>query len=187
MSDYEVSFQSDNSEVQINALFEQVVELQAEQVAIIDTQLESRYSAALAEQIEDKYEQVEHIEERLDDLIELQASRLKQAQSNEPGLLALPGSRLKWQQQMQRLQGAMQRLNSRVEVVREIKDGMGIHAPRIEEMAHRKLQHKEPDLVGQWEDMQAEQRRQQIMSRKKIDQVLVGKQKQGAGLVLSIS
>lgn len=175
------------SESQGEALWEQATELQAEQMNIIDTHLESRYSAELAALIEDKHEQVEHIEERLDDLIELQISRLQQAKSQEPGILAMPGSRLKWQQKMQRLDNTMQRLNNRLELVREIKEGMGMHGQRIEELAFNKLRHKEPELVGQWEDMQEAQRRRQALSRKKQNNNSEKTQNRGTGLGLSWS
>ena len=173
------------SENQGDALVEQATELQAEQMSIIDTQLESRYSTELAVIIEDKHEQVEHIEEKLDDLIELQISRLQQIKSQEPGILAMPGSRLKWQQKMQRVDNTMQRLNNRLELVREIKEGMGIHGQKIEELAFNKLRHKDPILVGQWEDMQEARRRHQALSRKKLNNVLEKTQNRGAGLGLS--
>jgi hypothetical protein len=173
-----------DSESLIDAFFEQTKELQSEQLSLFDTQLDSSYRAALESHIEEKQEQVEQIEERLDDLIELQLSRLQKAQAQEPGLFALPGSRQKWQAQILRLQSTMQRLNNRLEAVREIKDGMGVHAPRIEELACRKLHHNEPDLAQKWGDMQEAIRRQQVMGRKETGQELGVKKKQNLSLGL---
>ena len=116
--------------------------------------LESPYSAALAVQVEAKHEQVERIEDRLENLIESQASRLQCTQLGQPGMLALPGKRTQWQQQMQQQQKTMQRLLGRLELVREVRDSMGVHAPRIEELATRKLRAQQPELASEWDALQ---------------------------------
>jgi len=127
------------AEQQADALLERAQEAQAEQTAMLDaTPLESQYSAAFAAQVEAKRDQAERIEDRLENLIEQQASRLQRAQANQLGLLSLPGTRAKWQAQLQQQQSVMLRLHTRLENVREIKDGMGVHAPRIEELAARR-------------------------------------------------
>jgi hypothetical protein len=55
-------------------------------------------------------EKTERIEDRLENLIEMQASRLQQVQAQQPGFWALPGTRQMWQQQMQQQQNTMQKL-----------------------------------------------------------------------------
>lgn len=156
-----------DAEVQADALLERAQEAQAEQTALLEaTPLESQYSAAFAAQVEAKHDQAERVEDRLENLIELQASRLQQAQSSQPGILALPGARAKWQQKMQQQQSTMQRLQGRLETVREIKEGMGIHGPRIEELATRKLRAQEPELAKDWDDMREAQRQHQALLRK---------------------
>lgn len=154
------------NDVQVDALLERVQEVQAEQVALFDTPLESQYSAAFAAQVEAKHDQAERIEDKIENLIELQASRLQLAQSRQPNILALPGARAKWQQQIQQQKSAIQHLQSRLETVREIKEGMGIYGPRIEELATRKLRAQEPDLVSDWNDMREAQRQHQALQRK---------------------
>lgn len=155
-----------DAEVQADGLLDRAVEAQGEQTALLEaTPLESQYSAAFAAQVEAKHDQAERIEDKLENLIEQQASRLQQAQARQPGMLALPGAWAKWQQQMQQ-QSTMQRLHGRLEAVREIKKGMGVHGPRIEELATRKLRAQEPELASDWDDMQEAQRRCQALQRK---------------------
>lgn len=157
-----------DAEAQADGLLERANAEQAEQAALLDTpSIESQYATALAAQIENKHDQVERIEDRLENLIEQQSSRLQQSRSQQPGLIALPSTKAKWQQQLQQQQSTMQRLQGRLEMVREIKDGMGAHAPRIEELAVKKLRHDEPGLASEWGEQQAAIRRHQVLQRKK--------------------
>ena len=152
---------------QADALLERAQEVQAEQTALLEASpLESQYSAAFAAQVEAKHDQAERIEDRLENLIELQASRLQQTQASQPGLFSRPGARAKWQSQIQQQQSAMQRLHGRLEAVREIKDGMGVHGSRIEELAHRKVRAQEPGLAKDWEEMREAERLHQALLRK---------------------
>ncbi len=152
---------------QADALLERAQEAQAEQTALLEASpLESQYSAAFAAQVEAKHDQAERIEDRLENLIEQQASRLQRTQASQPGLFSRPGARAKWQSQIQQQQSAMQRLHGRLEAVREIKDGMGAHGPRIEELAHRKVRAQEPGLAKDWEEMREAERLHQALLRK---------------------
>ncbi|WP_025984355.1 IncP plasmid survival protein KfrC family protein [Xanthomonas phaseoli] len=153
---------------QADSLLEQAEEAQAVQQATLETSpLESEYSAALAAQIEAKQDQAARIEDRLEGLIEQQESRLMQIEVKQPGLLALPGQRARWQGQVQQQQALLQRLHTRLENVREIKEGMGVHAPRIEELATRKLRAERPELAEEWDEMREAARRHQALMRKK--------------------
>lgn len=152
---------------QADALLERAQEAQAEQAALLEASpLESQYSAAFAAQVEAKHDQAERIEDRLENLIEQQASRLQQTQASQPGLFSRPGARAKWQSHVQQQQSAMQRLHGRLEAVREIKDGMSAHGPRIEELAHRKVRAQEPALAKDWEEMREAERLHQALLRK---------------------
>ena len=154
-------------EVQADTLLDEAREADSEQSSLIDTSpLDYQYNAALAAQVDAKHDQTERIEDRLENLIEMQASRLQQVQAQQPGFWALPGTRQMWQQQMQQQQNTMQKLRGRLEVVREIKEGMGVHSPRIEELAAHKLRFQEPGLTSQWVDMQEAHRRHQALLRK---------------------
>ena len=152
---------------QADALLDRAQEAQTEQTALLEASpLESQYSAAFAAQVEAKHDQAERIEDRLENLIEQQASRLQQAQAAQPGFFSRPGSRARWQSQIQQQQSTMQRLHGRLEAVREIKEGMGTHAPRVEELAARKLRAQAPELVKEWEEMREAQRRHEALLRK---------------------
>jgi hypothetical protein len=153
-------------EMQAEFLLGEAREADSGQSSLIDgAPLESQYTAALAAQVDAKHDQTERIEDRLENLIELQASRLQQVQVQQPGFLALPGTRQLWQQKMQQQQNTLQKLRGRLEAVREIKEGMGLHCPRIEELAAHKLHFKEPGMAADWVNRQVAQRRHQAMLR----------------------
>lgn len=150
-----------------DSLLERAKDAQREQAAAIEiSPLESRYSAALAAQIEAKIDQAESIEDRLEHLVEQQASRLQQAQASQPSILSLPGARARWRDSIQQQQASMLRLQGRLESVREIKDGMGLHGPRIEELATRKLREKNPELAEGWDELREAQRLHQLHQRR---------------------
>jgi len=147
------------AEAEADSLVERARELQAEQASLLASQtVEASYTAALAVQLDAKHDQAERIEDKLEKLIEQQSSKIQQCRSQQPGLIALPGTRARWQQQLEQQQSTMQRLQGRLETVREIKDGMGVHGPRIEEMATRKLRLQDPGLVSEWDELQEAQR-----------------------------
>ncbi|MGK5078777.1 IncP plasmid survival protein KfrC family protein [Janthinobacterium sp. HLX7-2] len=159
------------AEMQADAQLYQAAEEQLEQAAMIaSAPLESPYSMGLAAQVEAKHEQVERIEDRLESLIESQTSRLQRTQMQQPGLLAFPGTRTQWQQQVQQQQKSLQRLLGRLELVREVRDSMGVHAPRIEELAARKLRLQHPELASEWDALQQAQRLHQLLQRQRTEQ-----------------
>jgi hypothetical protein len=180
-----------DAETQTNTLLELAQEMQTEQTALLEaTPLESQYSASFAALVEEKHDQAERIEDKLENLIDLQVSRLQQTQAKQPGLFSFPGARARWQQQVQQQQNTMQRLHGRLETVREIKEGMGIHNPRIDELAIRKLRAQEPELASEWDDMQEAQRLHQAMQRKQEQekrQALEREQLSRGGLRLGLS
>jgi hypothetical protein len=141
---------------------------QAEQIALVESfPLASQYEAVFTAQVEAKHAQVERIEDRLESLIERQDSVLQQLNASQPGFISLPASRVRWQQQVQQKTNTVNLLRGRLETVREIKDGMGIHSPRIEEMAARKVRAQNPELAESWDEMQEAGRRHQAHWRKK--------------------
>lgn len=168
LTDMSSSRRVSDAQQQAGGLLERAEEAQAEQQAALETStLASEYSAALAAQIEAKQDQAARIEDRLEGQIEQQESRLMQIEAKQPGLLALPGQRTRWQSQVQQQQALLQRLHTRLENVREIKEGMGVHTPRIEELATRKLRAEQPELAEEWDEMREAARRHQALMRKK--------------------
>jgi len=150
---------------QADRLLEQAQAARAEQTAMLEASpLESQYSAAFAALVEAKHDQAERIEDRLESLISRQTWRLQQPQTGRPGLFSRLGAQVRQNQVTQ--QGILQRLQDRLEAVREIKEGMGVYSPRIEELATRKLRAKEPGLAREWEDLREAQRLHQALLRK---------------------
>lgn len=134
----------------------------------IDTHsVEKQYWAMLAALVECKRDQASRIEDKLENLIEQQSSRLQQTIAQQPGLIALPGSRARWQQQVQQHQSNLHRLHGRLELVREIRDGMGVHGNNIEALAARKLCSMDPALALGWDEQQAALRHRLAVQRKK--------------------
>lgn len=151
-----------------DALQQQAEDAHGEQQALLEASpLESQYAAALEAQVEAKHDQVERIEVRLEGVIEQQEAKLHQIEAKQPGILSMPSTRANWQCQIQQQQALLQRLHGRLEGVREIKDGMGLHGPRVEELAARKLRHAEPELAEGWDEMRAAQRAHEALMRKK--------------------
>ncbi|WP_456293343.1 IncP plasmid survival protein KfrC family protein [Pseudomonas sp. AK106] len=150
-----------------DVLQRQAEDAQGEQQTMLETApLASQYGAALAAQVEAKHDQVERIEDRLEGIIEQQETKLHQIEAKQPGFLSLPSTKASWQSQVQQQQALLQRLHGRLEGVREIKDGMGLHGPRIEELATRKLRQAEPELAEGWDEMRAAQRAHEALMRK---------------------
>jgi len=152
-----------------NNLLERAQEAQRQQATLLDsTPLESRYNGALAVYVEAKYEQVERIEDSLENLIEQQMATLQDYQVHRPaGLLLRPRAREAWEREQARRQTVIQRLESRLERVREIKEEMGLNGTKIEQLAARKLRLKEPGLAGEWDIMRTAQRNHEAIERQK--------------------
>ena len=128
--------------------------------------VEQTYQAALASYVEAKHDQVERLEDRLETMIEQQEARLQQTQASAPGRLSLPGSKRAWQNQQAQQQARLQTLHARLEAVREIKEGMGLHSPKIEELATRKMRAENPELAADWKAMREAARRHELLMRK---------------------
>jgi predicted nucleotidyltransferase component of viral defense system len=149
-----------------NAVLETAVEIERQQDALLDTaSMDDRYSSTLASYVQEKHDQVERLESRLESLLERQQAQLAQLQGSPPRLLALPSARAAWRQAQEVQKSTIISLQNRLEAVREIKDAMGLHAPRVEEMAHRKMRTQHRELAQAWDASQVEIRRQQVEQR----------------------
>ena len=58
------------------------------------------------------------------------------------------------------------RFTPRLEAVREIKEGMGLHSPKIEELATRKMRAENPELASDWDAMREAARRHELLMRR---------------------
>lgn len=163
-------------------------ELERQQQAILETAtVEQAYQATLVNYIKEKHDQVGRIEERLEVLVDRQQAKMQQLQSNAPGILSRPGARRAWNNAKVKIQTHMHTLNNRLEVVREIKEGMGVNSPRVEELATRKMRNEHPELAGDWDAMREAARRHQALVREKErEQKQSHTQERGRGQTLSI-
>ena len=98
----------------------------------------------------------------MNNLIDRQQARLQPIQASAPGRLSLPGSRRAWQNR----QSQQQTRHNRLEDVREIKEGMGLHAPKIEKLATLKMRAENPELASDWDAMREAACRHQLQLRK---------------------
>lgn len=161
--------------------------LEVEQQAMLESAtLDQSYQETLAMHVLAKQGQVESIEGRLENLIDRQQARLQQTQANRPGLMSLPGARNEWQVSQGRQQARLQTLHTRLDTVREIKEGMGLHSPRIEELATRKMRADNPELSADWDAMKQAQRQHQAL-QKKQEQEKKLKQENSRGLSLGLT
>lgn len=166
------------------ALLSEAEGLEVEQQAILEgASLDQSYSETLAMHIQAKHDQVESIEGRLENLIDRQQARIQQSQASRPGFLAMPGARNQWQASQSKQQARLHSLHARLDSVKEIKEGMGLHSPRIEELATRKMRADNPELASDWDAMQEAQRRHQVMQKQ---QELEKKHKQEKSHSLSL-
>lgn len=133
--------------------------------AIENASLEETYRKTLSVYTEKKHDQVERIEDRLEHLLDREQTKLQQCQASRPGALSTPGRRREWQATESRHRARLQTLTLRLDHVREIKDGMGLHAPRVEEMATRKMRSENPELASDWDTMRENERRNKLITR----------------------
>ena len=156
--------------------------------AVATATLAQSYESGLAMAVQAKYEQVGHIEDRLEGQIEAQEAKVQKLTSNRPGLLSRPGARRAWASQQMLQQRVLHKLNERLEAVREIRDTMGAHGPKLEELAERRFRRREPELAMGWEDMRAAERgHDAIMRRKEQERRRVQERGRGHGLSLTWS
>lgn len=170
-----------------DALVSDAERLEAHQTAEIEREAEAAlptYESRLQTLIEAKQQQVERIESRLEVLIGQQETRLQRLLQDAPGGLALPSTRHSWKQKTdyQRLQ--LQRLHNRLERVQSIREGMGTHRPKLEELATRRLRFEAPGLAAQWDEAQAEARRKQMGDRGRQKTPFEREKQRGLGLGL---
>ncbi|MDD2660672.1 MAG: conjugal transfer protein [Methylococcales bacterium] len=167
--------------VDADAVLDQTRELNVEQITLLGLE-QSEFTETLDALIEEKKEQVEHLENKLEDLIESQNTLLEQTLSQAPGILSLPRTKANWTQRVSKIRERLQTLNNRLESVHEIKDGMhGNGLTAIERMAHNKLAFENPDLVEQFQKSEEILRRHQALTK----QTPKSEKKQGKGLSLS--
>lgn len=140
--------------------------LEREQQALLEAvPVEQAYQDGLELHVRAKHDQVQRVEDRLETLIDRQQARLQQMQAKPPGFIAMPSAKRAWNTQKAQQQARLQTLHYRLESVREIKEGMGVHSPRVEELATRKMRAENPELAADWDAMREAARRHAVVAR----------------------
>lgn len=137
----------------------------AQRAALEAAPVELAYQDALAIYVHAAHAQVGQIEDRLEALIDQQQARLQQTQTRHPSIFAGSATRRAWLNIQAQQQARLVVLNNRLELVREIKDGMGLYGPNVVELATRKLRIERPDLVADWTATQERLRRHHAQMR----------------------
>lgn len=141
--------------------------VEVKQQAIIEgVSVKQNYQETLAIYVQAKHNQAESIKDRLENLINQQQAQLQQTQSNRPSVLSMPGTRKAWQASQVKQQSRLQTLHIRLEKIQEIKESMGLHSTRIEEMATRKMRAENPKLATDWDLMKQAKRQHQALMKK---------------------
>ena len=110
----------------------------------------SSFKDALLEKVEEKHDQIGRLEGRLENLVERQLASLVDLEQSRPGRFSRSRVRLAWEQRHEIEASRLVRSQSRLEKVREIRDGLAPAGPTIEDLAFRKLRHASPELVDGW-------------------------------------
>ena len=136
--------------------------VQSEQRAMLDgASIEQTYEATLANYAEAMHNRVARLEDRLENLFKQQEARVQQTKENAPGMFSLPGKKRAWRAKSVREEAKLQTLHNCLEVVREIRKGTDPRAPRIEELATRRMRAKNPELASSWDAMRLERKKQE--------------------------
>lgn len=161
--------------------------LEREQQTLLEAAtVEQAYQDTLVPYVLAKHAQAESLEDRLEHLIDQQSARLTQTRLAEPGVFTRPATKHAWQVEQAQQQARLQTLRVRLEAVREITEGMGLYAPRIEELATRKLRAGWPELAADWDAMREALRQRQLHERgQRVTQQT--QKPQSASLVQSLS
>lgn len=120
------------------------------------------YESALSYYVEAKHTQAERITDRLERSIAAKKQDLRKHAASRPGWLSGRRKRHEWHQQQARGQARLRRLNKRLARVQDIAEGMGLHSPRIQMLATRRLRARQPELVANWRTAREEERREHL-------------------------
>lgn len=157
---------SREGEAEAQRLLESAVAQKHEQQAMVEASpLEKSWQESLASYVQLKHDQVARLEDRLEKLLSNKQRDLKRSSEHKPGFFSLPKTKHAWQASQVQQRARIQSLANRLGVVREIRTGMGVFAPRIEEMATRKMRAAHPEMASDWDAMREAFRAKQVNDR----------------------
>ena len=133
----------------------------------VSSALEQNYQETFSSYILAKYEQADHIESRLEHLIDRRQAHLQQRQLFQPGFLSLPATRKAWQAEQTRQLTRLNTLRARLKTVQKIKSGI-----RIETFANSKMRRENLQLARDWDVMQQAKRQQQAHAKQQNRKLL---------------
>ena len=112
-----------------------------------------------------KHDQAMRIEKKLESRISQAQRALKQGDEHRPGVFSLPGTRRAWEAAQANRKERIHQLKKRQNTVREIRTGMGASAPRIEELANRKMRAENPKMAARQDAMRRAFRVKQVKAQ----------------------
>ena len=115
--------------------------------------------------VQQKHDQAMRIEKKLESRISQAQRALKQGDEHRPGVFSLPGTRRAWEAAQANRKERIHQLKKRQNTVREIRTGMGASAPRIEELANRKMRAENPKMAARQDAMRRAFRVKQVKAQ----------------------
>ena len=112
-----------------------------------------------------KHDQAMRIEKKLESRISQAQRALKQGDEHRPGVFSLPSTRRAWEATQANRKERIHQLKKRQNTVREIRTGMSASAPRIEELAARKMRARNPKMAANWDAMRKASRVKRIKAQ----------------------
>lgn len=140
----------DNQDESAALLFEADSLENTQQAMLESSSVELEYNSVLESYIQQKHDQVERIESKLTQLLEKQQVKADRIRSAKPSFFSLPKAVKAWRNQLNKQIGIIAKIESRLTFVKDIRSSMGLHEPRIEELASRKLKLNEPSLYEEY-------------------------------------
>ena len=115
--------------------------------------------------VQQKHDQAMRIEKKLESRISQAQRALKQGDEHRPGVFSLPGTRRAWEAAQANRKERIHQLKKRQNTVREIRTGIGASAPRIEELANRKMRAENPKMAARQNAMRRAFRVKQVKAQ----------------------
>lgn len=165
----------DNQDESAVLLFEADAIENTQQAMLEASSVELEYNSVLESYVQQKHNQVERIESKLAQLLQKQQVKVDRIRSAKPSFFSLPKAVKTWRNQLNKQIGIVAKIESRLTSVKDIRSSMGLHEPRIEELASRKLRLNEPSLYEEYCKKMEKERALENQTRSKMSEQKQGK------------
>lgn len=126
-----------------------------EQQNVIDTaRLTETYEQTKDIYIQAKYDQVARLEYRLEHMIKGQESKVQQSLLSKPSIFSMPATKKSWDTLQNSHKSRLEQLKLRLHHVRDVKEEMTLHGPKLEQMAIRKMRAENEEIASSWDAQQ---------------------------------